>query len=543
MARIKALCLVGGGAHDFGTCGTMLVDFLKATDHVAPTLETDMSILADSRLDRFDVLVLHTQGFSITDAQIKGLLGFVKGGKALVGIHCASDSFKNSPEFIDLIGGRFIGHGPVHEFPVTVKTRDHVITRRMADFAITDELYLLDHYDPAKVTVLATAQWNHQEQPMLFAKSFGKGRVVYSALGHGPEAFAHPAFQKIITRAIRWGAGLEEKKPVRAGIVGYGGAFNMGKLHADMINAAGMKAVAVCDLDPARTEQAKQDLPDIKTFNDPEKMLKMKELDMGIIITPHDSHGPLGVLFAENGKHVVSEKPFCITVKEATAIIRAAKKNNVMASVFHNRRWDGDYMAIREAVRKGLIGDVFHVEAYMGHFGRPGNWWRSNKAVCGGAFYDWGAHIVDWVLGLVPGKMVNVTGFFHQDRVWHGITNEDQVQAIVRFESGAVADIQLSSIARIGKPRFRILGTRGAIEDHWGQKSFKMVTEINGVVVNSEVAYKPGGWNDYYNNVADHLLLDEPLEVTAESARRVIAVIELAEQSSAKGEPVPIPYE
>lgn len=542
MDKVKALCLVGGGCHDFDKCGAILADFLKASGKVVPTVTQDREILASDKLNGFDVVVGYTQGGELAPAQLAGLLKFVKGGKGFVGIHCATDSFTKNAEYIDMIGGQFCGHGPTHEFPVQITNGDHFIMKRVQPFEIIDELYLLDHYNPDKVKVLATAHWNHKNVPIAYTKDFGKGKVFYLALGHGPEAFNHPTFQKLVTRGVRWMAGAQEKPKVRCGLIGYGGAFNMGKAHGDMINQAGMEVVAACELDPKRLEQATTDFPGIKTFDSPEKLVKMKGLDLGVVITPHDSHGPLGLLLAANGKHVVSEKPFCITIKEATAIINAAKRNKVMASVFHNRRWDGDYMTIKETVKKGLIGDVFHLEAYMGHWGRPGQWWRSNKAISGGAFYDWGAHIVDWVLGLIPGKMVNVTGFFHDNLVWHGITNEDQVQAIVRFESGAMADIQLSSVARIGKPRFRILGTKGAIEDYW-KDQFKMVTSVDGVVVESTVRYKQPTWNSYYLNVADHLMMDEPLEVTAESARRVIAVMELAEKSSRSGMAEPVPYE
>ena len=315
----------------------------------------------------------------------------------------------------------------------------------------------------------------------------------------------------------------------------------MGKAHAEWMNAAGLQTVAVCDLDPTRTESARADLPGIETYNDVAAMLKSGDIDLCTIVTPHNTHAPLALQCLKAGKHVVSEKPFCITVKEATAMIEAAKAAKVTLTTFHNRRHDGDFKAIKDVIDRGLIGDVFQIEMYMGGYGHPGTWWRANKKISGGAFYDWGAHVVDWTLNLVPGPIESVTGFFHK-LVWMDQTNEDQVRAIIKFRNGCVADVQQSSIARVGKARWRILGTKGAIEDHGGGQ-FRLVTELEGLVVDTQVKYFDSDWNSFYVNLAKHLYEGAPLEVTPESARRVIGVIETAEKSSKSGKAEKVPYE
>ncbi|MBN2307865.1 MAG: Gfo/Idh/MocA family oxidoreductase, partial [Candidatus Hydrogenedentes bacterium] len=224
------------------------------------------------------------------------------------------------------------------------------------------------------------------------------------------------------------------------------------------------------------------------------------------------------------------------------AMIAAARKNGRMLSVFHNRRWDGDYMTIKDVIARGLIGEVFHIEACMGNYGHPGFWWRSDKRIAGGAFYDWGAHVCDWVLGLVPSEIAEVSGHFQPKRVWHDVTNEDHCSAMVRFANGVSAHIELSHLAAVGKRRWRILGTRGGIEDSpHGQNTFRVVSYKEGVRLESDVAYRESDWHAYYRNVADHLLTGAPLAVTPESARRVIALIETAEQSSRAGKAMPVP--
>ena len=330
-------------------------------------------------------------------------------------------------------------------------------------------------------------------------------------------------------------------KVSRFGIVGYGGAFNMGRAHAGWINAVpGLTTTAVCDSDPTRAAVAAQELPGVETYRDLDDMLKKAPMDNVVIITPHNTHAPLALRCLKAGKGVVLEKPFCLTIKEATAMIEAAQEAGLMLTVFHNRRFDGDFMALKQVVDRGLIGEVFHVEQCFGGYGHPGTWWRANKVISGGAFYDWGAHFLDWLLNIVPGPMVSVSGYFHK-RVWHDATNEDQVEAMVRFKSGCVANVQASHISMAPKPKWRLLGTKGAIVDQGD--SFKLFAQVDGIRVEGKVPYKKGTWEKYYENIGDHLLRGKPLNVLPEQARRVIAIMELAEKSSRSGKAEPVPYE
>lgn len=222
-------------------------------------------------------------------------------------------------------------------------------------------------------------------------------------------------------------------------------------------------------------------------------------------------------------------------------MIEAAEKTGVTLSVYHNRRQDGDFRAIKDVIEKGYIGDVFHLEAHSGGYGRPRSWWRSDKKVSGGAFYDWGAHFMDWVLHLVPGKMTTVSGRF-QKRVWDNVTNEDHCEAYIKFDSGAVAHVELSSIAAAPKPKWYILGTKGAIVDTGGGQ-FTVHTLVRERMASFQVKYYESTWASYYEMLADHLVKGGPNPVTPESARRVIAVMDLAERSSKAGREQNVPHE
>ncbi len=338
---------------------------------------------------------------------------------------------------------------------------------------------------------------------------------------------------------------MTEQKPIHGAVIGYGGAFNMGKGHLNGMREAGIIPTAACDLDASRVEVAQADFPGIRTYTNVDALLADDGVDLITLITPHNTHAPLAIQALNAGKSVICEKPMCLTAQEATDMIAAAKKNNVMLSVYHNRRHDGDFKALREAiVEKKLIGDVFSIQAGFAGYGHPGHWWRSDKAISGGAFYDWGAHFLDWILNLMPGrKVVNVTGYFHK-RVWHDVTNEDHVQAILRFDDGAHADVSFSQISSLPMPRWRIQGTKGGILDDGSIKDgMKLFTFLEGMKMQGELRNKPGTWDKYYKDIYAHLTEGAPLDVTPESARRVIAVMEAAEKSSQTGQAEPVPYE
>ena len=539
--------LVGGPFHANEAAGEVLDGLLKARgNRWKLTVTRDLDALAALPTSDYSAIVIYTTGFrgDLTGPREAGLLAFVKGGGGLIGVHSAADSFRDSRAYVEMLNAEFLTHPHFHEFPVTIVDKDHYLTVRMPDFTIADEMYHLQSYDPSKTHLLAETFWQGKKMPMAFVRPYGKGRVVYLANGHDLRSWRHPEFQRLLLRGLEWTQGAElPKRTVRCGVLGYGPAFNMGKGHGEWMNATpGLVTVAACDTDPARMAAAKKELPGIRTFTSLKAMLGMKDLDLVVNILPHNLHAETSLACLRAGKAIVSEKPFCITTDEATQMIRSARRNRVMLSVFHNRRWDGDYLAIRDIRDRGLLGDVFHIECYSGSYSRPGTWWRSDKTISGGALYDWGAHFTDWILRLADKRVTQVTGFFHK-RLWHHVTNEDSTQAVMRFEGGTMADLQQSSLAAVGKPKWRVLGTLGGLVANWDE-TVDVTSYSSGPKFEGKIPAKPSyGCTEYYRNEADHLLLGEPLAVTAEQAREVIAVIETAERSSAEGRSLPLPKE
>ena len=346
--------------------------------------------------------------------------------------------------------------------------------------------------------------------------------------------------------------------PIGCAVIGYGPQHNFGWAHCAWIDATpDLKLVAVCDISAERTAVAKEEFPNIRTVNEVAELWKDDEIQLVSIVTPHFTHCQLVVDAFAAGKHVVVEKAMCLTVEEATAMVEAGKRAGRMLSVHHNRRHDGNFRRIKDIVQSGQIGEVFHIELTAGGYGQPQLAWYTEKAKSGGGFYYWGPHAVDWVLDLVPSRIIGVDGYFHK-LVWHNMTNEDQTRAIIRFENGTVADVMWSHIDAVGgRPLWRILGTKGGIVDSGGGAIDGYCRQIHGPSGGSldvticedgnhrheQLAYMESDWDAYWQDVADHILRGGPVPVSGEFGRRVIGVFRAAEKSSQTGHTEVVPFE
>jgi predicted dehydrogenase len=326
---------------------------------------------------------------------------------------------------------------------------------------------------------------------------------------------------------------------IKVGVVGYGAAFNMGRAHLTEAGQAGMIPVAVSDTDPERLKAAEKDFPGIQTFSGLDRMLRKSDADLIVIITPHNTHAKLALQCLNAGRHVVCEKPFALTTQECDAMIAAAKKNGLMVSTYHNRHWDGCIMQAVKMVRSGAVGDLVRVQAHMGGWGKPGNWWRSSKSISGGILYDWGVHLLEYSLQLVDSAIVEVggfakSGFWSSHTSWKRDTIEDEGFAVIRFANGVWASLCMSSIDSRPREGFlEITGTRGTLViDHGSWALHKH----DGVISTITRGRNPPseGWR-FYRNVAGYLTRKEKLVITPEWARRPIHIIDLAYGSAKKG--------
>jgi len=302
-----------------------------------------------------------------------------------------------------------------------------------------------------------------------------------------------------------------------------------------------MTPFAVAEIDPARCKAAGDDSKGIETYPSVEAMIKRSAVDLVTIITPHNTHAPLALKCLRAGKHVVCEKPFAITTAECTRMIDAAEKAGVMVSTYHNRHWDGCVLrAVRELVQNKRIGEIVRVEAAWGDYSMPRDWWRTHKSISGGVLYDWGVHILEYILQVVQGDIVEVAGFAKtgfwasqapRKTPWIGDANEDEAAAVVRLSTGVPVRLRVTHLESGPKPPMvRFTGTRGTYDMDLGAWSLytpgrKGITHKTGKSPRSE-------GQRFYQNIADHLVKGEKLVITPQWARRPIHILDLADRSA-----------
>jgi predicted dehydrogenase len=331
------------------------------------------------------------------------------------------------------------------------------------------------------------------------------------------------------------------KKPadIKVGVIGYGGAFNMGRAHLKEMQKAGMTPVAVAEIDPARLKAAQADFPGIETYPSAAAMLRKSPVNLVTIITPHNTHAKLAVQCLKAGRNVVCEKPLAITTAECDAMIQAARKSSAVISTYHNRHWDGCILEAVKRIRAGAIGKVFRIEAHMASYGQPKDWWRTSKSISGGVLYDWGVHLLEYSLQIMDSEIAEVSGFKHDGfwaprTAWKKDTNEDEGFTVVRFVNGAWLTLTISSLdANPKKGWLEITGAKGSYI--FDSRGWEIVTKTGAeTVVTRGDNPASEGWR-FYQNIADHLTKGKELVITAEWARRPIHILDLAGQSAKKG--------
>ena len=410
--------------------------------------------------------------------------------------------------------------------------------------------------DPSLATVVATTSIHFNDVPSIIECQTSNGRVLVSAIA--PERLATaPEIGRYLDRLAAGGS--TPTKTIGVGIVGYGPFGGMGYTHGlAATETDGLAFVGVCDSSDERREAAMVDFPTVQGHVDLTSLSKADDVDVVIVATPPLFHAPIALELLRAGKHVVVEKPMCLTVADAEELLAVSAEVGKTITVHQNRRWDGDFLALRRAIDTGLLGDVFNMETFVGSFEHPCRWWHSDETFSGGAVYDWGSHHIDWILRIFGSRPQRVRAISHK-RVWSDVTNADQIDVHMRWDDGREARFIQSDVAGIRKPKFYVQGTSGTAAADYAPVTIDQLVDGRGHVADewhhAEVAtdlrlsrYEPGygtvdmvlppvarvGW-PFHRALADHLLLGERVPVPPEESRDVVAVLEAAHASGADG--------
>ncbi len=407
------------------------------------------------------------------------------------------------------------------------------------------------------VEIAATASVRFEHRPVLTLRQLGAGVVIGSGLD-ADAARNHAVVGHFIERLL---AGTADPTLTTMGVavVGYGPFGGMGYTHGlACTETEGLELVAAVDTSPDRLEAALADFPALRMYHDATAMAADDGVDIAIIATPPVFHAPLALELLRAGKHVVLEKPMCLTLEQADQLLAAADDAGKTLTVHQSRRWDRDYLALAMAIEQGRIGEVFNIETFVGGFEHPCRAWHSEDTVSGGAVYDWGSHHIDWIIQLYGAAPRRVMSNSHT-RVWHDTSNVDQLTVWMQWDDGREATFRQSDVAAIRRPKFYVQGTEGTIEGHYRPLRNERLEagrgHLDGWHHHAEAPvdlllarYESGygitetqlppaphpGWG-FHRNLADHLLAGEPLEVDPRQSRAVVAVLEAAHESGASG--------
>ena len=199
----------------------------RKTKAFTTTVTDDATILTADFLRNFDAVMFFTSGeLPMNDSQKKALLDYIKSGKGFIGIHSASDTFYKWPEYGEMVGGYFDGHPWTQEVTVNVEDTSFPGMNFLGkSFRFKEEVYQYRNWSRDKVHVLLSMDNSSvdvsrgkradKDYAMAWCKSYGKGRVLFNGLGHMPEAWKDPRFQRMMLDGIRWAMGdLPNRVPV-----------------------------------------------------------------------------------------------------------------------------------------------------------------------------------------------------------------------------------------------------------------------------------------------------------------------------------------
>lgn len=414
------------------------------------------------------------------------------------------------------------------------------------DVVVVDRLGLIPAESPA--SVLATARQGLHDIPVAVYRD----RTLQLRTGFETSTWADPAFLRLLHHMLITTRNSDVPSAIGMGLLGFGA---IGAEHSRAIQQTnGLRMVAVCETNHDRLTAAGTAAPEARLLDNAEALLADAAVDCIIVSTPPDSHARWAKAALAAGKHVVLEKPMALTTEECDQVIDMADAMSLTAVVYQNRRFDPDFRILAQLVDAGRIGEVFHLEAFIGSYAHPCNYWHSDATVSGGALFDWGSHVIDQILQLMPGEVESVTAINHK-RMWHDVTNADHSRMTLAFDGGREATFVYSDLAAALKPRWYVLGTEGGAVGDWRYERvitrstigtldedrlapadappvMRFFTADGSMTTLSEPALEP---HPFHADLALWLREGLPMRVQAHESRRVVAMLEAAELSASLG--------
>lgn len=248
-------------------------------------------------------------------------------------------------------------------------------------------------------------------------------------------------------------------------VIGYGG---QGAWHCGQIMKSDVACLAgIYDINEKRRQVANDN--GVFVYESNEAIFADKSVDIIVVATPNDVHGDLVVNGLLSGHNVICEKPVALSVDEFDRMVEAQNKSGKLLTVHQNRRWDVDFLGVKSVIDSGEIGEVIRIESRIhGSRGIPSDW-RCIKKYGGGMILDWGVHLIDQMLQLIPEKITSV------NCVTTHITNnkvDDGFRLELGFEGGKSAHVEVGTYNFLAMPRFYMQCKDGSLYlEDWQKKA------------------------------------------------------------------------
>lgn len=342
---------------------------------------------------------------------------------------------------------------------------------------------------------------------------------------------------------------------LQVALVGYGLAGRV--FHAPLIVATpGMRLHTVVSSDAGKV---RADFADVRVVAEPATAFVDPAIDLVVIASPNVTHAPLAIAALDAGRHVVVDKPFALDLDEARAIAAAADSADRLLSVFHNRRWDADFLALRGLIDMGTLGDIAEVHSHFDRF-RPqaAARWRERAGPGAGLWLDLGPHLVDQALqlfGLPDAVQADITVQRASAEV------DDFFHVVLRYPRLRVV-LHAGALVPGAGLRFAVHGTRGSWFKHgldpqeaalregampgsdgWGVDPAPgrvLQVDASGVLREAPSPAPAGDYRAFYVGIRDAINGTAASPVTVNEALDVMRVLQAGLDSAETGRVIPL---
>jgi predicted dehydrogenase len=339
---------------------------------------------------------------------------------------------------------------------------------------------------------------------------------------------------------------------VRVALIGYG--LGGAAFHAPLIACTPrMRLATIVTRDPERRSQAAREHPQANIVDSVQAVWDgAQDHDVVVVTTSNNSHVSLALEALAAGLPVVVDKPFAVHAAEARQVIDEARRQNLLLTVYHNRRWDSELLTVKRLLAEQAFGDVLRFESRLERWRpEPKGGWRERGApeFAGGLLYDLGTHLIDQALHLF-GPVTHV--YAELDRRRPGMEVDDDMFLALTHASGVRSHLSATSLSAQPIARMRVLGSRAAyLKVHgdvqeaalrsgarpdapgWGEEPPQHWGLLGVGDAAVPVRSEPGAYQQFYAGVVAALRDGAPVPVDPEDAVAGLDIIEAARQAAA----------